>query len=294
MKKTIKDSSLFVSSFATEAYSDLFKFLEHTTPREYDKIMDQVYNSTHIGGGGHRSFDGSHTISGSWDKIKAETGDVDFGKFINAHFNELVTPEGIPLFNLDKGSYDQLSNEIADSLGPNVNVGDVRGYFRDINSVNLGEVGVAGLGFAFMAAAIYRGDSKAISRVAASNLCLGICTGNPFQIITGLSGVAHGVYTGKIKSLDLLRGAAPTLSGVGAYYVAGELFKLGKGSSLILSLGAGVATNFLIDKLESDKQKLVIEELGENPSYHTVMTPAILGEELKLLARKNGNFMPSI
>ena len=293
MKKTIKDSTLFSAAFSSETYKDFFQFLERKNPMDYDKIMDKAYAESHIGGGGHRSFDGSHTLGESWEKIQEATGDVELAKFAKAHFNELVTPEGIPLFNLDHGAYNSLSEEISDVLGGSISGGQIRDYFRDINSINLGEVGVAGLGVLFMGAAIKNGDSRAISRVAASNLCLGLYSGNPAQLLVGLTGLAYGIYKGKIKAYDLLRGAIPTVAGI-AGYQAGKLLELGSGGTLILSLASGIAVEAVLNKLEQSKLEEVKEELGDNPKYISTYTPAVLAEEFKILCRASGIIKPVI
>ncbi|MDE0518455.1 MAG: hypothetical protein OXH36_02715, partial [Bdellovibrionales bacterium] len=88
--KGLKDSSLFASSIIFESHSKLFQSLERSNPTQYDKIMDQVYRKTHIGGGAHRHFDGTHTFKGSHDAIKKETGSIDAVEYIKSHFNELV------------------------------------------------------------------------------------------------------------------------------------------------------------------------------------------------------------
>ena len=54
--------------------------------------MDKVYNETHIGGGFHRTFDGSHTLKGSYDAIKAEKGEVGISEFFEAHFRGVGHP----------------------------------------------------------------------------------------------------------------------------------------------------------------------------------------------------------
>ena len=285
--KEVKDNGLFASSVFMENHADLFRSLENTSPHEYSKIMDKVYNDTHIGGGFHRTFDGSHTLKGSYDAIKNEVGEVDLTEFFKAHFRELVTPEGIPIMTLDKQQYENLSNEISETLGGILSPGDIRSYFRDINSVNAGEVCASGLGLVFTLAAIRSGDEKAISRVIASNLCLGIATANPLQLLFGVCFLAHGVYNGKIKSYELLKGAAPAIMGIIGYQTANKLFGFGKGGCIVFSIGTAVASNMLIEHMDKKNREQIIEELGEdNPGYITAMTPDILGNEFAKLSRR--------
>ena len=45
------------------------------TPTIYDKAMDAAYNSTRIGGGDHRLFDGGHTIAGAFQAVRNASPD---------------------------------------------------------------------------------------------------------------------------------------------------------------------------------------------------------------------------
>jgi hypothetical protein len=284
MIKKVLDQSIFATSEVTEANSKLFQFLEHKTPADYDKIMDMVYRETHIGGGFHRHFDSSHTLAGSFEKIKEATGDVDFTKYLKAHINELVTPNGIPLFNLERGAFRTLTDELSESLGGHITPGQLRSYLHDLNSVNAGELLAATLGGAFMLMAFRSGSAKSISRVTAINLCLGFATANPLQIFTGLSGLSLGLYQGKIKSYDLLAGAAPVIAGLSAGALASAAGATTT-STLFIGIITSIGTAALINHLELADKDVVTEELGDNQNYLSVMTPAFIKEEIELASR---------
>ena len=284
----LKDSSLFTSSITFESHSKLFQILERKNPTQYDRIMDQTYRETYIGGGGHRHFDGSHTLIGNYRKIKETTGSVDVLEYFKSHFNEFVTPQGISIFTLDHGHHQLISNQISETLGGIATPGQIRKYIEDMNSVNTGEAASAAIGSIFMLMACRSRNSKAISRVTAINLCLGLATANPFQLITGLSGVGYGLYHGKIESYELLRGAAPTIAGVVGYQVLNKVFNVSKNGSIILSIGTTIGTEMLLSHLEEKKKKRVLRELGkDNPHYITAFTPHILRDELIKLSRKS-------
>lgn len=284
--KGLKDSGLFASSIVFESHSKLFQFLEKSNPTQYDRIMDQVYRETHIGGGAHRHFDGTHTFKGSYDAIKEATGSVDAVEYIKSHFNELVTPEGIPLFTLDKKHHMELSNQISESLNNTISAGQIREYMRDFNSFNAGEVASAGIGIVFLFLACRSGNPKAISRVTAINLCLGIATANPLQVLTGAAGLAYGLRHGSITSYDLLRGSAPCISGIVGYQVAHNLFNFSKNGSIIFSIDTAIASEMLLSHLEVKKREKILEELGEeNPHYIAALTPGILQKEFMKLSR---------
>ena len=284
--KGLKDSSLFASSIAFDSHPKLFQFLERSNPTQYDKIMDQVYRETHIGGGTHRHFDGSHTLKGSYDAIKEATGSVEPVEYIKSQFNELVTPEGVPLFTLDKKYHGELSNQISESLNGTVSAGQIREYIRDYNSVNAVEAASAGIGIVFLFLACRSENPKAISRVTAINICLGVATANPLQLLVGVVGLGYGLYHGNIKAYELLRGSAPCISGLIGYQVASKLFNISKNGSIIFSIGTAIASEVLLSHLEAKKKEKILEELGkENPHYIASLTPGILQQEFMKLSR---------
>ncbi len=288
MKKRILEQGIFGVSFFNEAQKGLFQFLEDKSASTYDKIMDAIYNETHIGGGLHRHFDGSHTLAGSYQKIKDSVGDVDFGDFIKAHLDELVTPNGIPLFDLNQGRFNQLTNEIADNLGGAVTSSQLRGYLCDLNSINAGELASASLGCIFLFAAFKSGDSKAIARTSAINLCIGFATANPIQVLTGLAGVSVGIYQGKIEAWDLLTGAAPVVAGLSATQVAAYL-----GATKTIGAGVGfigaISTAILMQHLDRKKQDRLKNELGDNQRYISVMTPSLVQQQIEIVSRNSFN-----
>ena len=180
-----------------------------------------------------------------------------------------------------------ISHEISESLSGTVSPGQIRQYMRDLNSFNAGETATAGLGAVFMFLACHSKDPRAISRVTASNICLGIATGNPGQLLIGVAGLVYGLYHGKIKSYELLRGSAPIISGMLAYQTATKLFNISKNSSIMLSIGTNLTTEILLNHLEKRKEKKILEELGKNnPHYIVALTPDILSREFIKLSQR--------
>lgn len=288
--KGLKDQNLFASSIIFESHPKLFQALERHTPTQYDKIMDQVYRETHIGGGTHRHFDGSHTLKGSYDKIKEATGSVEPVEYLKAHFNEFVTPEGIPLFTLDKSHHELIGSQISESLGGTISPGQIQEYIRDLNSLNAGEFASASVGAIFLFFAIRSENPKAISRVTAVNICLGVATANPLQLVLGVAGLGYGLYHGKIKSYELLRGSAPAISGIIGYQTANKIFNISKNGSIIFSIGTAIGTEMLLSHLETRKKEQILKELGEkNPHYIPALTPKILQQEFIKLSRNTAS-----
>jgi hypothetical protein len=285
-KRLLADGGLFGPSVVTEANGKLFQFLERSSPTEYDRIMDAVYRETHIGGGMHRSFDGSHSPVGSWNKIEEATGSVDLWEYVKAHANELVTPEGVPIMTLDKTSYEWFSEEVSDLLGDVVTPGQVGEFVRDTNSLSAGELLSSAIGSIFLFAAIRSNDHRAISRVVGANLCVAIGTGNPLQTAIALAGLAYGASRGKIEAWDLLKGSAPAIAGLLGYSLARHTLDVAKCESVLLGLVAGLAASALMAHLEARTQAQVIEELGDDPRYLALMTRGLLRQELRLLEHR--------
>ena len=278
--KGLRDSSLFASAVMLDAHPKLFQYFEKHSPTQYDKIMDNVYNKNHIGGSTHRHFDGSHTFKGSYGRISEVKGSVDFVEYFKSHYKEFVTPEGIPLFTLDKKQHEAVSNQISESLDGIISGGQIREYIRDFNSFNISETVSAGIGSVFLFSAMCSGDAKAISRVTAMNICLGMATANPLQLFVGVAGLARGIYKGKIQSYELLRGSIPVISGIIGYQTARHLFNFSKNSSIVFSVGTHIASEMLLNHLESKKKEKILRELGKNnPHYITSLTPGILRDE---------------
>ena len=283
--KSLRDPSLFASATILDAHPKLFQYLEKHNPTQYDKIMDSVYSKTSIGGGTHRHFDSSHTFKGSYEKISEATGSVDLVEYFKSHYKEFVTPEGIPLFNLDKKQHEAVSNQMSESLDGIISSGQIREYIRDFNSFNIGETISAGIGSVFLFFAMYSGNAKAISRVTAINICLGIATANPLQLLVGVTGLASGIYKGKIQSYELLRGSAPVISSIIGYQTAKHLFNFSKNNSLVFSIGVHIASEMLLNHLESKKKERILRELGkDNPNYIAALTPDILRDEFVKLS----------
>jgi hypothetical protein len=287
MKERLKEQGIFGMGVATEAYDGMFQFLERHRPTEYDRIMDRVYAETHIGGGQHRAFDGSHTFTGSYEKIGQITGDVDAYEYLKAHVNELVTPEGIPLFTLDRGELHGLSNEISAALGDHVSPGQIRTFTVDLNGFGAAEVLSATVGVGFMLMAARSGNPSAISRVVSLNLCVGLASANPLQIFAGLVGLGHGIAAGKIEAWGLLAGALPAAAGLTAFELASDVFEVGKSGSIVAGVLASLGTAAILGRLEASRERRVEEELGGNPNYIAVQSPLILSKEIELMTRKN-------
>ena len=109
--------SLLANADLSRAINDWLQGLVAGTPTIYDRAMDATYNATHIGGGLHRMFDGSHTIPGAFQAVRNASPDDNIFQeaagLLQGLARDATTPMGLPLVNWDQGTFSGL----ADTLG---------------------------------------------------------------------------------------------------------------------------------------------------------------------------------
>lgn len=178
-------NAILASDFSREIEHWLADAVNKGAPSIYDQAVDAVYNATHIGGGKlHRLFDGSHTLSGMWDKVHGITdkdGPVEeiIGYF-NTLWKDLATPVGIPLFSWSKESYDQVAGYLKETF-------DIpKDWFSDLLHVN--EVELIGTTIGTIAVAL-NWNKKQVEQFAGIAGSLGIssiASANPALAVVGL------------------------------------------------------------------------------------------------------------
>ncbi len=189
-KKGVNQAAILVNAILA---SDFSREIEHWlddaitkgAPSIYDKAVDYVYNTTHIGGGKlHRLFDGSHTLSGMWDKVHGITdkdGPVEeiIGYF-NTLWKDLATPVGIPLSTWSKESYHEVAGYLKETF-------DIpKDWFSDLLHVN--EVELIGTTIGTIAVAL-NWNKKQVEQFAGIAGSLGIASmasANPALAVVGL------------------------------------------------------------------------------------------------------------
>lgn len=87
------------------------------TRTQYDRAMDAAFVAKQRAGelgysaGQHRLFDEGHTVAGSFERAQqAVQGDAELTEIVEwsrSYLNDLTTPAGMPLVNLDPGDYQQ-------------------------------------------------------------------------------------------------------------------------------------------------------------------------------------------
>ena len=158
----------------------------------YDKAMDHVFNTTKIGGGNHRMFDGGHTISGAFeasrnasktDSIVQET----FGA-MQGLFRDAVTPKGLPLANWDQETY----NTVAGFLDSKFHI--PKAWFSDINSYDAAEILGTTIGVVTVALAWNQADTEDFSKIVGSMGVSAVISANPLLLIVTVVALARAFH----------------------------------------------------------------------------------------------------
>ena len=227
----------------------------------YDKAMDAEYLATSIGGGGHRMFDGGHTLAGAFEAVRGASAEDTvlqeaFG-YMQGLFRDLTTPMGLPLANWDKGTYDQVSGYLHSHFSI------PKSWFYDINSFDAAEVIAAGVGVMAVFFCWNRAESEQFGRLAGGIGLSGALSANPLLLIVTVAALARAFQVARIEgrtgdAVDgLFRGAvmaATSLAAVSAVAaVAGPA-----GLALLVGLIAGMlATKAVSHVSVADVGKLV-------------------------------------
>ena len=114
-------NAILASDFSSSMESWLGDLVNKGGASIYDQAMDATYNATHIGGGQlHRLFDGSHTLWGAAGKVHAASPDdtplQEVLGYASALGKDLSTHVGLPLFGMDKSTYDQVAGVLSDTF----------------------------------------------------------------------------------------------------------------------------------------------------------------------------------
>ncbi len=181
---------------------DLLKWSEAITQSGatiYDKAMDATYLRDHIGGGNHRMFDGGHTLTGAWERVReaSETDSLsqEVIGYVSGIWKDLTTSKGLPFATWEKADYDQWSSWAAERI-PGVD----KEFFYDLLSFDAFELLASGLGAVALVFAFDADDKKKLSEILGSMGIISILSANP---IMGLAVIATSAYAYFIKKREL-------------------------------------------------------------------------------------------
>ena len=164
------------------------------TPTIYDKAMDAAYNSTRIGGGDHRLFDGGHTIASAFQAARNASPDdsifEEAAGFLQALARDATTPRGLPLVTWDQETF----NGLTDALG---RVGIPRAWVVDMASYDVVELIGASVGVLVIALNWNNDDVEEFSRLVGSMGLVAVVGANPLLLIVTVVALGRAFHTAR-------------------------------------------------------------------------------------------------
>ena len=190
--------SLLANAEASTAVNGWIQSLVSGTPTIYDRAMDATYNATHISGGLHRMFDGSHTIPGAFRAVRDASPDdsilQEAAGYLQAMVRDASTPMGLPLVNWDQDTFYGL----ADSLGT---YGVPRDWLIDMVNYDAAELAGASIGIVAVALNWNNGDVEEFSKLVGGMGFSAAVGANPLLLIVTVVALARAFHTAR-KSGD--------------------------------------------------------------------------------------------
>ena len=216
----------------------------------YDRAMDTEYLATHIGGGNHRLFDGGHTISGAFTAVRNASpedtlAEEAFG-YVQGLFRDVTTPQGLPLANWDKATYDQVSGFM------NSQFSIPKGWFYDLNSFDAAEVLGATVGVVSVVLCWNRADAEQFGRLAGGMGLAAALSANPLLLIVVVVALARAYSKARAEGRlgDPVDGVARGAGTSGAVMETVALVAT-SGGPAVLALLVGLVAGLVVSKLTS-------------------------------------------
>lgn len=160
----------------------------------YDKAMDAGRSTFSEYGPDHRLFDGGHTIAGAWDAVREALPEDKFSEeaigFLAAYWKDLVTPMGMPITNLSRDGFDQVSAAAS-------KIGIEADWLKDLVSFTATE-GAGALAAVIGAALSWRkGDIEDFAEYAASLTVGSLLAANPLTLTVAVLLLARSWHVGQ-------------------------------------------------------------------------------------------------
>ena len=231
-------------------------------PTIYDDKIDSIYNATHIGGPNHRIFDGSHSPTAMWEKVKETLPDDTRLEELQNYFLSLIkdmqTVKGIPLTNINnKEAYEQAVAKM------NYNFGISKNWFSDALTINLSEFFVTSVGVLAFVFKWEKREKAEFADLASSLLTAATVGANPFLFIVSLISLGASFTKDKRKK-NFKKGALRGFFGMGSFFLAAGVF-----SSPLLGLIFGLCVALTVRRvLKKIPEKEIINWTKEQLKEH--------------------------
>jgi hypothetical protein len=212
----------------------------------YDRAIDSVYNSTHVGGSAfHHIADGNHTLWGALRAAhNARSGDSfldEVGGALEHLARDTCSVAGIPFFSMKMETLQGLSKTFGVSTR----------YMGDMLTFNAPEVLGAGLGVIPLALGWNKLGTERLAEMATTMTAAAMVTANPLLLGVGLVACSRAVS--KLRSEgsagEALRGIGRGAVTTGAAVAASTLIP---GPALLgaaFGIGAALAARYGYNKL---------------------------------------------
>ncbi|MBT4062549.1 MAG: hypothetical protein HON33_01640 [Flavobacteriaceae bacterium] len=243
-KKTRQAAKALAGLFSVPFGKKVEKFLANIIDDKatiYDVKIDEFYNKTHIGGGTHRHFDGSHTPIQMWEKVKEtlpnDTNIEELKNYFLSLFKDLQTPMGIPLQNINnKEAFDQIAAHMTQNFAIK------KSWLLDFQSVNLSEIFGATLGVVALFFGWKKNEKEEFADLASSLILAGAVSANPFLFVISLVSWAKS-YTKNKDKKKFKKGTIRGFLGMGSFIMTASLF-----SSPLLGIIVGLIVLIVVKK----------------------------------------------
>lgn len=280
------------------------KKITESAPTVYDKILDQNYNDTHIGGGNHRMFDGGHDVYNAWVKINdANPADSFLTRRIgysHALWKDVTTPKGLPLVTWNKQSYERTATWATKYIP-----GMTKTRFYDYMSFDIFDI--IGSGVAIVSYGYYanKNDHEKVNEIIGNIAVTSILSANPLMALSLFGIIPHAIFYKniKLKPVILLKSAGLSLVSIAAFTALRAPLLIRSGVSILAtmlikygvlenkSLGRYIDNSNFILKIKHNT-KLLSKKLPKK-EWEDVPDAIIVDEEL-LKKNKNMGFFSNI
>lgn len=216
----------------------------------YDQAMDAEYLATKNGGGNHRLFDGGHSLTDAWEKVREANPDDTFLQevigYMKALWNDASTIKGLPFQTLEKSSYEDWVKSVSSVL-PGVS----KEWLYDLTSFDACELTSAATGLATAIFQLKNEDYNKFDQLIGSMGVSSIMGANPIMgiFVIGLAGYSYAYKKNELDKKTMGKAAAATAFSSIVFMVLGLPFFI----ELIVVI---VASSYFKKKVLNDDELL--------------------------------------
>ena len=245
---------LFVSEtlnsiIATDAATSIDRYMRsvfESAPTVYDKAMDAGRHVMKEYGPDHRLFDNFRSPLGAWssvqDAVKDDSLRQEVSAFLRAYWKDVVTPMGMPVFTLDRSSFENIV-EFSDKFSVEAS------WLKDLASFTASE-GAGALAAVIGASLAWRkSEIEEFPEHAAVIAGSAAVAANPLALTIAIILIARSVHVGRQESVlgKVMTNFGWGMAKTGAFVGASALV----GGGVWIGVVSGIAASLLVAKLKN-------------------------------------------